>query len=82
MATGALTSMVKREDRNSVLVAAVSIVFAIGVAWGTLMIGIRDIRSDISTMNSRVTNIEKFLIPETHGKFVPGDTSSTERQQP
>jgi hypothetical protein len=49
------------------------LLFSIGLAWGTLMMSIRGIHSDMVQVESRTEQIEKYLITKTKGDFVPAD---------
>lgn len=66
MSTGAI-----RMGKETIKMKTVAMIFAAGMAWGTVIFGIHLVREDVLSLSGRVSNIEKFLIPETHGKFVP-----------
>jgi hypothetical protein len=46
-------------------------ILAIGIAWGTLMSGIRGTHDDLKQMEARTAAVEKYLISVSKGQFIP-----------
>lgn len=57
--------------RRSELVKGAILFFSIGMAWGTIMLSVHSVHADILSLESRTAQMEKYLISQSKGNFVP-----------
>lgn len=48
-------------------------IFAAGMAWGVTTLQLHNIQSEVTSMSSRLSHVEQYMVKESKGAFIPGD---------
>lgn len=71
-----------RERLKGLSVEWIITIFLAGAAWGINTLQLSSISRSMGSLAVRVSNIEKYMIKESKGAFVPADPESGKEDQP